>query len=123
MNAKDMQQKISEIEEQFFAGCDSVSIEQGMESIPVVAANLSKSTNSFTQGQSVYVFDGYWGMAERVKVVGRYRRKNRFVKGVCQRANLENHRPKIIYEPAVIRKLIGETIRLSTIVGCSSDGL
>ncbi|WP_372370101.1 hypothetical protein [Candidatus Uabimicrobium sp. HlEnr_7] len=82
----------------------------------MIAANVSKATNSFGKGQLVYIYGGYWGMAERLKVIGRYRGKHRFIKGVCSIVNLVNHRPKIVCNPEIIRKCQGEKITRSSIL-------
>jgi hypothetical protein len=80
--------------------------------VPLIAARLATSTRSFSAGQKVLVYDGYWGMAERVKVVARYRRKHRWVLGVCPLARLTDGRPVIEYSPAVVRALRGQSISI-----------
>jgi hypothetical protein len=47
------------------------------------------------------------------KVVGRFRRKNRWIKGVCPMASLDNFRPKLVYTPNIIKKLEGEFVSRS----------
>jgi len=74
-------------------------------SVPVIAARMAASTRSFTIGQRVLVYDGYWGEAERVKVVARYRRSHRWIRGVVPIAKLAGARPAVVYDPAVIRVL------------------
>jgi hypothetical protein len=86
------------------------TVAPGTRTAPLVAVRLGKSTRSFSLGQAVYVYDGYWGMNEHACVVGRHRRKHRFIRGVCPIASLVDPRPKIVYAPAVLRKLEGATI-------------
>lgn len=109
--------KVQEIKELFFKEENLLEVVASMKSIPLVAANISKSSHSFTEGQLLYIFGGYWGVGERVKVVGRFRRKNRIIKGACPIKNLVNHRLKVIYNPAIIRKLEGQYINFGLFVG------
>ncbi|MCC5598946.1 hypothetical protein [Nostoc favosum] len=103
-------EKINEILLRYFCGSRFLGINPTMDNIPLVAANLQKSTHSFSEGQLLYIYNGFWGMNERVQVVGRHRRKHRLILGVCPIKSLSNFRPKLVYEPAVIRKLHGECI-------------
>jgi hypothetical protein len=85
-------------------------VEASMTEVPIIVANAARSTRSFAAGQRLYVFDGYWGMNERVRVVARYRARHRFIRGVFPIAGLTNCRPGIVHHPAVIRRLAGEAI-------------
>lgn len=118
IQSKDLFEKneatIEKIKEKFFADHKKfITVYKDMLGIPVIVANINKSTRSFSAGQIVYIYGGYWGEAERTKVVGRYRRKHRFILGVCPIANLESHRPNIVYDPRVIQKLDGQHISAS----------
>jgi hypothetical protein len=93
-----------------FSQKSEIEVTTETQKIPLVAANVSKSTRSFSKGQVLYIYDGYWGMAERVKVVGRFRRKHNWIKGVIPIKNLGNFRPDEVYKPVVIGKLDGEII-------------
>lgn len=97
------------IVEELFSGA-SILVAEDKKELPLVAARLTRSTRTFSAGQLVYVFDVYWGMNERVKAVGRYRRKHRFVVGACPIAILDDCRPKRVMTPAVIELLTGERI-------------
>jgi hypothetical protein len=112
MNEEQIKQyeKLRTILENNFSGKDSFVVEPDAKSIPLVMANVAKSTRSFSVGQIIYIYDGYWGMAEKVKVVGRFRRKHNWICGVIPIKNLENFRSKIVYEPTVLKKLSGKTI-------------
>lgn len=73
--------------------------------VKIVKATLTKSTRSFSKGQVVYIYDGFWGMAERIKVIGRYRRKHRFVIGVCPMDNVTNYKEVTIHDPRILALL------------------
>jgi hypothetical protein len=97
--------QINQIVRRFFADRDWLVPRTDAQAVPLVAARLTKSTHSFSAGQLVYVYDVYWGMNERARVVARFRRKHKFVLGVCPIASLEDARPKIVHTPAVVHKL------------------
>lgn len=103
-------EKLRTILENNFSEKDSIIVEPNAKNIPLVAASVIKATRSFSIGQVVYIYDGYWGMAERVKVVGRFRRKRNWIRGVIPIKNLGNFRAKIVYNSTVLKKLEGETI-------------
>jgi hypothetical protein len=96
---------------------DGFPVEAATTEVPLVVANAGRSTRSFAAGQRLYVFDGYWGMNERVRVVARYRQRHRFVRGVFPIAGLTGCRPAIVRHPAVIRRLVGQTISGSLFAG------
>ncbi|MEH2240320.1 hypothetical protein [Nostoc sp.] len=102
--------KINEILLGYFCGGTLLDINPTKDNIPLVAANVQKSTHSFSEGQLLYIYNGFWGMNKHAQVVGRHRRKHRLILGVCPIASLINFRPKLVYEPAVIRKLHGRYI-------------
>jgi hypothetical protein len=87
-----------------------LTVEATSETVPLVAATVRKGTGSFSTGQVVYIYSVYWGMNEQAKVVGRFRRKHRWIKGVCPIASLDHFRPKIVYNPTIIKTLADETI-------------
>jgi hypothetical protein len=102
----------------FFADPDrSFVVEASMTEVPVIVANAARSTHSFAAGQRLYVFNGYWGMNERVRVVARFRERHRFVRGVFPIAGLTNCRPGIVHHPAVIRRLVGQTVSSGMFAG------
>jgi hypothetical protein len=72
--------------------------------LPLVAANVIIQTSSFTAGQKVHIYDGFWGRNDRAMVVARYRRKHAFVFGVIPIRCLDNFRPEYVYHPAVLDK-------------------
>lgn len=78
--------------------------------VPLVAARLARSTTIFSAGQRVYVYDAYWGMNERALVLGRYRRRHRWVRGVCAIDILVDCRPQLVWSRAVIARLEGCSI-------------
>ncbi|MFC3150611.1 hypothetical protein ACFOEK_06215 [Litoribrevibacter euphylliae] len=123
MRIDEINSRIEDIEKRFFSNDERLIIQSSMDEVPLVAANVSNSTDSFTERQILYIYGGYWSMAETLKVVGRYRRKNRLIKGSIRIKNLTNFRPKIVYDPRVISKLQGEVITLSSILGCSAFDL
>ena len=110
MNKEIIQNRVEDIENLFFSESRFFDVESSMESIPLIAANVCKSTNSFTEGQLLYIYSGFWGENENFKVVGRFRRKNRIIKGVCPISSLSNLRPKIVYDKKIIYKLAGTYI-------------
>ncbi|MEH2296682.1 hypothetical protein [Nostoc sp.] len=103
-------EKINEILLGYFCGGTLLDINSTKDNIPLVAANVQKSTHSFSEGQLLYIYNVFWGMNKKALVVGRHRRKHRLILGVCPIASLSNFRPKLVYEPAVIRKLHGRYI-------------
>jgi hypothetical protein len=80
------------------------------KTVPLIAATLRKATRSFSAGQTVYIYNVYWGMNERAKVIGRFRQKNRWIRSACPIESLDHFRPKIVYSPEIIKKLDDETI-------------
>ena len=103
-------EKINSILAQNFAEKNYLTVETTTETVPLVAATLRKATRSFSTGQLVYIYDLYGGLNRSAKVVGRFRRKNRWIKGVCPIASLDNFRPKLVYTPDIIKKLQDEWI-------------
>lgn len=103
-------EKIKVILARNFSEKNHLIVAAAHETVPLVAATLRKATHSFSAGQVVYIYNVYWGMNEQAKVVGRFRRKNRWIKGVCPIALLDDFRPKIVYRPDIIQKLDDETI-------------
>jgi len=103
-------EKIKAILAQNFSEKNHLTVEAVTETVPLVAATARKATRSFSTGQLVYIYSVYWGMNEQAKVVGRFRRKHRWIKGVCPIVSLDNFRPKIVYNPNIIKKLADETI-------------
>jgi hypothetical protein len=102
----------------FFADSDrNLVVEASMTQVPLIVANAARSTHSFAAGQRLYVFNGYWGMNERIRVVARFRERHRFVRGVFPIAGLTNCRPGIVQHPAVIRRLAGEMISSGMFAG------
>ena len=91
-----------------FGTAPILTVDPAAERLPLVAANVATSTRSFSRGQLVFIYDVYWGMNERAKVVGRFRRKRDWIRGVVPIKSLDNFRPKMVYNPFVIRKLHGE---------------
>jgi hypothetical protein len=87
-----------------------LTVDPAAERLPLVAANVATSTRSFSRGQLVFIYDVYWGMNERAKVVGRFRRKRDWIRGVVPIKSLDNFRPKMVHNPFVIRKLHGEIV-------------
>jgi hypothetical protein len=107
---QDYVEKINDILCKHFSDNSFLIANASMESVPLVSANILKSTRSFSAGQLVYIYDIYWGMNERAKVIGRYRRKHNFILGVCPIASLTNCRPKLVYKPVIVSKLNGSYI-------------
>lgn len=106
-------EKINGILARNFAEKSYFTVEALSEPVPLVAATLRKATHSFSAGQLLYIYDIYGGLNRSAKVIGRFRRKNRWIKGVCPIASLDNFRPKLVYTPDIIRKLEGEFINSS----------
>jgi hypothetical protein len=106
----DHTERVESIVRTFFSESCFFTVTPDARAVPMVAARLSKSTRSFSAGQVVYVYDVFWGVNERARVVGRYRRKHRFIHGVCPIASLVDARPKVVCAPAVLRTLAGTRI-------------
>jgi hypothetical protein len=98
-------------------------VEASMTEVPLIVANAARSTQSFSAGQRLYIFNGYWGMNERVRVVARFRRRHRFVCGAFPIAGLTNCRPGIVQHPAVIRRLAGQPISAGMFAGIGALGV
>lgn len=65
-----------------------------------------RGTKHFSAGTKVYLVSAYWGMGgETVTVLGRARRPKRWITVDVRAVVLENWRVKLIYEPAVLRRL------------------
>jgi hypothetical protein len=108
----------------FFADPDrNLVVDASMTEVPVVLANAGRSTRSFAAGQRLYVYNGYWGMNERVQVVGRFRQRHRFVRGVFPIAGLTNCRPHLVHHPGVIRRLAGEIVESQLFIGIGALGV
>lgn len=103
-------EKINAILAKNFSEKDYLIVAATDQTVPLVAATLRKATRSFSAGQLMYIYNVYWGINEQAKVLGRFRRKNRWIKGVCPIASLDNFRPIIVYSPPTIKKLSDETI-------------
>lgn len=108
--------KINEILLDYFCDDTLLDINRTKDNIPLVAANVQKSTHSFSEGQLLYIYNVFWGMNKNALVVGRHRRKHRQILGVCPIASLRNFRPKLVYEPTVIRKLYGRHIHVGIFI-------
>jgi hypothetical protein len=78
--------------------------------LPLVAARLSRSTPGYSVGQRVYVYDVFWGMNERARVLGRHRRRHGWVHGVCPIDMLIDCRPRVVHTPAVLAAMRGRAI-------------
>jgi hypothetical protein len=111
--------KAEEIYTLFFSDSDAYLVTGEEESIPLVLANMIQSSNSFTQKQLVYIYGGHWGMSERLKILGKYRAKNRLIEGHCDVNQLTHFRPKIIFNPAIIAKLKDTSISAQLFQGFS----
>lgn len=108
---------IATIRDRFFPNGRWLDVSVGHAVVPLVAARLARSTRTYSEGQKVYVYGGFYGENERLEVVGRYRRKHRFVLGVCAREVLVDRRVVVVHEPAVVRALAGRRITLATLIG------
>lgn len=109
-------EKINEILLGYFCGKYILDVNATKNNIPLVAANVQKSTHSFSEGQLLYIYNVFWGMNNKALVVGRYRRKHRLILGVCPISSLSNFRPKLVYDPTVIRKLCGRHIHVGIFI-------
>jgi hypothetical protein len=71
-----------------------------------VEGEVRRGTKHFSPGTKVYLVSAYWGMgAERVTVLGLARRPKRWITVDVEVRVLEHWRAKVIYEPAVLRRL------------------
>lgn len=102
-------EKIQAILATYFAENHTLDVTEATTTLPLVAALVQKSTRSFSHGQRIYVYNGHWGMNEVAMVIGRYRRTGRWICGHCPMHILDNFRPKIIYDPQILRKLREQT--------------
>ncbi len=102
-------EKIQAILATYFAENLTLDVTEATTTLPLVAALVQKSTRSFSHGQRIYVYNAHWGMDEVAMVVGRYRRTGRWICGHCPMHVLDNFRPKIIYDPQILRKLREQT--------------
>jgi hypothetical protein len=67
-----------------------------------------RGTKHFAPGTRVYCFPPLWGDGyEQIKVVGRHRGSSRLVTMVIPSKWVVNRRAKLVYSPAVIRRLEG----------------
>ena len=98
-------ERIKQILETYFPAGHQLAITESTTVLPLVAAVVRKSTKSFSAGQRVYVYNAHWGMYEQAMVIGRYRRAHRWICGHCPIDILDNFRPKLVYDPQIIRKL------------------
>lgn len=105
-----LDEKLQLILEHNFSNREYFLIRPETQNVPLVVANVIKSTRSFSAGQLVYIYDVYWGMNDNAKIVGRFRRKQNWMRGVIPIKNLSNFRLKAAYEPTVLKKLQGEKI-------------
>jgi hypothetical protein len=82
-------------------------------------------TKHFSPGTKVYLVLAYWGIGgETVKVLGLGRKPRRWITVDVRARVLENWRAKVIYEPAVLRRLAGappmaeeEARRIASVLG------
>ncbi len=77
------------------------------------SGEVRAGTKKLRPGAKVHFHSAFWGMGgEQITVVGRHRGSNRFVTTVLDHRHVTNWRAKVIYEPAVLRRLAdGELLR------------
>ncbi|RSK38423.1 hypothetical protein [Hymenobacter perfusus] len=68
-------------------------------------AEIRFGTKHFAPGAKVYIINWYAGMCRRIIVVGLHRKSKRFITLALDVRLVENLRPKVCYDPAVIAKL------------------
>lgn len=68
-------------------------------------AETRLGTKHFAPGAKVYIINWYAGMCRRIIVVGLHRKSKRFITLALDVRLVENLRPKVCYDPAVIAKL------------------
>jgi len=86
---------------------------------------VRRGTKHFSPGTKVYLVDAYWGKGgEMVTVLGLARRPKRWITVDVSARVLENWRAKLIYDPAVLRRLLhtqppteAEASRLASVLG------
>ena len=70
---------------------------------------IREGTKHFKPGAKVYCFSAYWGTAgDRVRVVGRARKSHRWITVAMPSKLLCDARPKLCYEPAVLKRINNE---------------
>ena len=67
----------------------------------------SPGTKHFRAGALIWVVNGYWGMNDRVNVIGRHRVSARWIAVVEETARLTNFRVKPAFHPRLRRRLEG----------------
>lgn len=68
-------------------------------------AETRLGTKHFAPGAKVYIINWYAGMCRRIIVVGLHRKSKRFITLALDVRLVENLRPKVCYDPAVIAKV------------------
>lgn len=64
-----------------------------------------EGTKTFRPGAKVYIIDWYPGMCQSIIVVGTPRKSKRYIAITISVEWVENLRVKLVYKPAVIRKI------------------
>jgi hypothetical protein len=67
-------------------------------------AEIRFGTKHFAPGAKVYIINWYAGMCRRIIVVGMHRKSKRLITLALDVRLVENLRPKVCYDPAVIAK-------------------
>lgn len=75
------------------------------EHATLVAALVTRDHHLWTAGQKVYIYQGYWGEAERVEVIGHHRRKHRWISAAIPIKSLTNFRIKKVFDPGALRAI------------------
>ncbi|TGE20911.1 hypothetical protein [Hymenobacter metallicola] len=68
-------------------------------------AEIRFGTKHFAPGAKVYIINWYAGMCQSIIVVGMHRKSKRFITLALDVRLVENLRPQVCYNPAVIAKL------------------
>jgi hypothetical protein len=68
-------------------------------------ADIRFGTKHFAPGAKVYIINWYAGLCRRIVVVGLHRKSKRLITLALDVRLVENLRPKVCYDPAVIAKL------------------
>ena len=67
---------------------------------------VQRGTRHFRPGAKVYCFPPMWGDGyENIKVVGHHKGSHRLVTLVMPSRRLENWRAKVVYSPAIIKRM------------------
>lgn len=68
--------------------------------------DVRSGTKHFVPGAKVYYHYGYWGMGgEQIMVTGHHRGSKKLVSVVMARRHLHNWRAKLVYKPAILKRL------------------